>query len=58
MLIELDGVRVRADLRLDVNYRNPATGFYERMGFTKVAEHTTDIGEGFLMEDYVYEIGL
>ena len=45
-------------LRLDVNYRNPATGFYERMGFTKVAEHTTDIGEGFLMEDYVYEIGL
>lgn len=45
-------------LRLDVNYQNPATGFYERLGFAKVAEATTEIGEGFLMEDWVYERGL
>ena len=45
-------------LRLDVNYQNPAIGFYERMGFNKVDEITTEIGEGYLMEDYVFEIGL
>ena len=45
-------------LRLDVNYQNPAVGFYERLGFRKVDEVTTDIGEGFLMEDYVFELAL
>ena len=42
-------------LRLDVNFQNPAIGFYERLGFRKVDEVTTDIGGGFLMEDYVFE---
>ena len=45
-------------LRLDVNYQNPAIGFYERLGFAKVDEVTTEIGEGYLMEDYVYERAL
>ena len=45
-------------LRLDVNRDNPAIGFYERIGFTRVAEAVTDIGQGFVMDDFVYEIGL
>ena len=60
----IDAVAARAvahrqtRLRLDVNYQNRAIGFYERMGFVKIDEATTDIGEGFLMEDYIFEIGL
>ncbi len=45
-------------LRLDVNYQNAASGFYERMGMTKIDEVTTEIGQGYLMEDWVYEMGL
>ncbi|WP_116108518.1 GNAT family N-acetyltransferase [Lewinella sp. IMCC34191] len=39
-------------LKLDVNYQNPAIRFYERMGFEKVEQYTTEIGEGYLMEDW------
>lgn len=42
-------------LRLDVNRDNAAAGFYERTGFTKVGAATTDIGEGYVMDDAVYE---
>lgn len=45
-------------LRLDVNYQNAASGFYERMGMTKIDEVTTEIGEGYLMEDWVFEMEL
>ena len=45
-------------LRLDVNYQNAAIGFYEYLGFAKVGEHTTDIGEGYLMEDWIMETEL
>ena len=45
-------------LRLDVNYHNAAATFYERMGMTKIDEVTTEIGEGYLMEDWVYEMEL
>ncbi|MFK8055663.1 MAG: GNAT family N-acetyltransferase [Saprospiraceae bacterium] len=44
--------------RLDVNYHNAASGFYERMGMTKIDEVTTEIGEGYLMEDWVFEMEL
>ena len=42
-------------LRLDVNRDNAATRFYEHSGFTRVAEAVTDIGGGYVMDDYVYE---
>ena len=45
-------------VRLDVNYKNRAIGFYEKLGFRKTERHDTDIGNGYLMEDWVMEIEL
>ncbi|NJC28216.1 GNAT family N-acetyltransferase [Neolewinella antarctica] len=45
-------------LRLDVNYQNKAIGVYEHVGFRKIDRHTTDIGNGFLMEDWRMELAL
>lgn len=42
-------------LRLDVNRKNKAIGFYKKLGFEVVEEADTDIGQGYLMEDYVME---
>lgn len=40
-------------LHLNVNRFNPSVGFYERNGFSISYEEDIDIGEGFLMEDFV-----
>ncbi|RBL92193.1 GNAT family N-acetyltransferase [Chitinophaga flava] len=40
-------------LELDVNRYNKARFFYEKMGFTVYNEKDTDIGNGYLMEDYI-----
>lgn len=40
-------------LHLNVNRYNPSVSFYERNGFSISYEEDIDIGEGFLMEDYV-----
>ncbi|MEM6770096.1 MAG: GNAT family N-acetyltransferase [Bacteroidota bacterium] len=45
-------------LRLDVNYQNKAIGFYEYLGLQKIERCNTDIGNGYLMEDWVMEKGL
>jgi len=45
-------------LRLDVNYQNKAIGFYEHLGFVKLKRHNTDIGHGYLMEDWIMEMEL
>lgn len=45
----------QAILRLDVNYENKAIGFYEHLGFAKIKRHNTEIGNGYLMEDWVME---
>jgi len=45
-------------LRLDVNHQNKAIGFYERLGFEKIERCNTDIGKGYLMEDWIMEKGL
>jgi ribosomal protein S18 acetylase RimI-like enzyme len=40
-------------LQLNVNRQNKAVAFYEKMGFEVVGEEDIDIGNGFLMEDYI-----
>ena len=42
-----------AILELDVNRFNKAKFFYEKQGFSVYKEKNTDIGSGYLMEDYV-----
>ncbi|MBD2704115.1 GNAT family N-acetyltransferase [Spirosoma sp. BT702] len=42
-------------LGLNVNRFNKALQFYERMGFLMVGQEDIDIGEGFLMEDFILE---
>ena len=42
-------------LLLDVYRHNPAIQFYERLGFQKVAEQVTEVGNGFVMDDFVME---
>ena len=42
-------------LQLDVNRQNRARSFYEKQGFRVMAEKDTDIGNGFVMTDYVME---
>jgi|CZCB01.1.fsa_nt_gi ribosomal protein S18 acetylase RimI-like enzyme len=41
---------------LNVNKNNKnAIAFYQRMGFYRAGEEVNDIGNGFVMDDYVYE---
>lgn len=40
-------------LELNVNKHNPAKLFYERKGFTILREEVLDIGEGYVMDDFV-----
>ena len=43
-------------LLLNVNKQNPALHFYKRCGFSIKEAVTIDIGNGFVMDDYVMEI--
>lgn len=40
-------------LHLNVNKRNKASGFYRKNGFTVDYEEVLDIGNGFVMDDFV-----
>lgn len=40
---------------LNVNKYNTAKFFYEKLGFTNVKEEVIDIGNGYVMDDYVME---
>jgi RsiW-degrading membrane proteinase PrsW (M82 family)/ribosomal protein S18 acetylase RimI-like enzyme len=42
-------------LQLNVNRNNRAKEFYEKLGFTIIREEDNDIGNGYLMNDYVME---
>ncbi len=48
----------QSTLRLDVNYQNPAVDFYQRLGFVRLDRFDTDIGNGYLMEDWRMEKAL
>jgi diamine N-acetyltransferase len=42
-------------LSLNVNRNNKAVDFYEKIGFEKAGTEDIDIGNGFLMEDFIME---
>ncbi|RAV29274.1 GNAT family N-acetyltransferase [Sinomicrobium soli] len=42
-------------LSLNVNKFNPAVRFYEKIGFSTVAEEVIPIGKGYVMDDFVME---
>ena len=46
------------ELELNVNKRNPAIGFYEKLGFYREKEVKIDIGNGFVMDDYIMVLKL
>ncbi|ADB37376.1 GNAT family N-acetyltransferase [Spirosoma linguale] len=52
---ELASAHGNDTLSLNVNKYNKAVQFYERMGFVVVNSEQIDIGNGFLMDDYVME---
>lgn len=42
-------------LLLNMNKNNTAVHFYKKMGFRIVAEDCIDIGQGYVMDDYILE---
>ncbi|MCU0393975.1 MAG: GNAT family N-acetyltransferase [Thermoflexibacter sp.] len=42
-------------LTLNVNRNNNAVRFYEKIGFAKIGTEDIDIGNGFLMEDFIMD---
>lgn len=44
-----------SSITLNVNRENDAALAYEKLGFVKVREEKNDIGNGFFMDDFVYE---
>lgn len=57
-------IRVRSieegmkSIQLNVNRFNKAVDFYHHIGFNTIKEEDIDIGQGYLMEDYVMEYQL
>jgi GNAT superfamily N-acetyltransferase len=43
---------------LNVNKYNSALHFYTKLGFSIVKDEVIDIGEGYVMDDYVMELGI
>ena len=48
----------RERIILNVNKNNSAVHFYQKMGFTTIEEMILDIGEGYVMDDYVMQLNL
>ena len=44
-----------AALQLQVNRHNKAKSFYEKLGFEVIKEIKLDIGQGYIMDDYIME---
>ncbi len=45
-------------IELNVNRFNPTTKIYEHMGFSIIRLEKNEIGEGFVMDDYVYRLDI
>ena len=45
-------------IELNVNKFNSAVHFYEKMGFIRAKEMVLDIGNGYIMDDYVMQLNL
>ena len=43
---------------LNVNKYNNAIHFYTKLGFTKIKDEVIDIGNGYVMDDYVMEVAI
>jgi len=56
--IEVANEKSISNVFLNVNRYNKAVGFYENMGFEILYEENIDIGNGYLMEDYVMNLEL
>jgi diamine N-acetyltransferase len=54
-VVRLAKTESQSFISLNVNRYNKARSFYEKMGFAIVSEEDIDIGNGYLMEDYVME---
>lgn len=49
----------KSAIYLNVNKQNTASiAFYEKYGFTKSGEGVFEIGNGFVMDDFIYELKL
>jgi ribosomal protein S18 acetylase RimI-like enzyme len=53
-----DIIGFASGLELNVNRNNSAKGFYEKLGFKVVGREDIDIGNGFLMNDYVMRLDI
>ena len=42
-------------LQLQVNKKNKARSFYEKLGFAVIEEKVIDIGDGYVMDDFIME---
>ena len=55
--IEIAKENNKNSIRLNVNKNNTQSiAFYERVGFLKVEEGVFDIGNGYFMDDFIYEM--
>lgn len=45
-------------IELNVNKYNPSIAVYERLGFVRIRDEVNDIGQGYVMDDYVYRLEL
>jgi N-acetylglutamate synthase-like GNAT family acetyltransferase len=43
-------------IELNVNKKNSAVLFYEKMGFERISEVVLDIGQGYVFDDYVMQL--
>ncbi len=54
-ICQLGAAAQAATLRLTVNKNNPTLAWYHRQGFHRAASVVSDIGGGFVMDDYIME---